>query len=75
MVRGMPADIENPERHLLLRETGQLRTDIANVESSLEIIMPQIAGVRRELTGRAVWFALALCALGLINIATLWRVL
>jgi hypothetical protein len=48
----MPADIDDPERHLTLRQADQLRTDIANVDSSLEMIMAQIA---RLPTRNEVW--------------------
>jgi hypothetical protein len=46
MVSAMPADIEDPERDLTRHEASQLRTDIANFEIGLEVIMAQIADCR-----------------------------
>jgi hypothetical protein len=49
------------ENHLTLRQADQLRTDIANFESGLEVVMSQLSRLpsRREL-----WCAIAMGMLG-----------
>jgi hypothetical protein len=60
------------ERYLTLRQADQLRTDIASLESGLEIIMAQFARqpTRRDLAKAAL--GLMFCASVITTIMTWW---
>jgi hypothetical protein len=70
----MPADIDDHERHLLLRETGQLRTDIANLEAGQEFLMQRVNALP---TASDLWRLASLIGLiggvvGIVGIEWLW---
>jgi hypothetical protein len=59
---------------LTLRQAYQLRTDIANVESSLEMIMPQLARTRREMALRPLYIMVGSAGLVILWIELFRRV-
>jgi hypothetical protein len=65
-----------PDEHrLTLRQADQARTDFAAIESNLEFIMSQLAGVptRRDLTRMALVIMFASAVLGIVGIEAFWR--
>ena len=63
------------ERHLLLHQADQLRTDIVNLESGQEFLMQQIS---RLPTAQDLWRAATLigligAAIGIVGIEAFWH--
>jgi hypothetical protein len=52
---------DDPETRLALRQAGELRTDIANFESGLEIVMIQLARLPKR---GEIWCAVVMSMLG-----------
>ena len=52
---------DDPDTRLTLRQAGQLRTDIANFESGLEVVMTQLARLPKR---GEIWCAVVMGMLG-----------